>query len=346
MPRRPNQALREFLLQKIPSYPREIAAIASKEFGITRQVVNRTLKSLTAEGLVVSSGRTSGRSYALAVIRDETTVPVDGAEEDRIWREWVLPRLQGLKDNVLDICHYAVTEMINNAIDHSEGTEISISLERTAASVQIMIADNGVGLFKKITDAFNLEDEQHAALELVKGKLTTDPDRHTGEGIFFTSRAVDEFIAASSNIYFAHSSQDADWLIELTGGPNGTVINLNLNSFSDRRLRDVFDKFTTDHNDYAFDVTHIPVSLAKVGEENLVSRSQAKRLTARFERFKRVFLDFGGVNRIGQAFADEVFRVYPLQHPDVEIIPMRADPDVMKMVTRAMAARNESGSNG
>jgi hypothetical protein len=45
-------------------------------------------------------------------------------------------------------------------------------------------------------------------------------------------------------------------------------------------------------------------------------------LIARFERFKVVLLDFEDVNEIGQAFADELFRVYGNDHPAVELVPI------------------------
>jgi hypothetical protein len=44
--------------------------------------------------------------------------------------------------------------------------------------------------------------------------------------------------------------------------------------------------------------------------ESLMSRSQARRLMNRFDRFSEVVLDFTGVNFIGQGFADEIFRVF------------------------------------
>ena len=79
----------------------------------------------------------------------------------------------------------------------------------------------------------------------------------------------------------------------------------------------------------------VPVRLVKHGMEQLISRSQAKRLLARFERFKVVILDFKGVDEIGQAFADEVFRVFPATHPDVRLIPVNTTRDVKKLIRRA-----------
>ena len=53
--------------------------------------------------------------------------------------------------------------------------------------------DYGVGIFKKIQDYFGYNSIDDAINELFKGKITTDTDNHSGEGIFFTSRLMDQF---------------------------------------------------------------------------------------------------------------------------------------------------------
>ena len=63
-----------------------------------------------------------------------------------------------------------------------------------------------------------------------------------------------------------------------------------------------------------------------------MSRSQAKRILARVDRFKEVILDFEGVTHIGQGFADEIFRVFVKAHPDVRILHDHCTPDVEKMI--------------
>ena len=75
--------------------------------------------------------------------------------------------------------------MVNNAIDHSEGTTLAIAVKRTYALIRISLLDNGIGIFKKVQRELHLDDPLHAILELSKGKLTTDPAHHTGEGVFF-----------------------------------------------------------------------------------------------------------------------------------------------------------------
>ena len=55
----------------------------------------------------------------------------------------------------------------------------------------------------------------------------------------------------------------------------------------------------------------------------------------RVDRFRTVVLDFAGVDTIGQAFADEIFRVFANAHPNVELIPLHAATDVQQMIRRA-----------
>jgi hypothetical protein len=71
------------------------------------------------------------------------------------------------------------------------------------------------------------------------------------------------------------------------------------------------------------------------GAEQLISRSQAKRLLARLDRFAIVVFDFKGVEAIGPAFADEIFRVFERGHPNIRLVPTNAAPVVEQMVKRA-----------
>lgn len=75
--------------------------------------------------------------------------------------------------------------------------------------------------------------------------------------------------------------------------------------------------------------------------DDLITRSEANRLMQRVERFRTVVLDFAGIAGIGQAFADEVFRVFANAHPGVELVPLHAVPQVQQMIRRAEVARDE-----
>jgi len=69
-----------------------------------------------------------------------------------------------------------------------------------------------------------------------------------------------------------------------------------------------------------------------------ISRSQAKRLLHALDRFKKIVLDFKGVSTVGQAFADEVFRVFAKAHPGIDIEPINATENVDFMIRRARAS--------
>ena len=56
------------------------------------------------------------------------------------------------------------------------------------------------------------------------------------------------------------------------------------------------------------------------------------------DRFKEAVLDFKGIESIGPAFADEVFRVFRATHPSVHLVVMNANDEVQKMIRRAESA--------
>jgi len=265
--------------------------------------------------------------------------------EDEVWRENVRPLLDDVPDSVLRICQYGFTEMLNNVVDHSEGTLVAIEVNRTVATIALIVHDNGVGIFHKIKRDLSLDYERYALLELTKGKLTTDPQQHTGQGIFFSSRVFDKFIIFSGALHFSHIGQgpQQDWLMEDHEAKEmGTRVEMEISIASKRQLKEVFDRFTADADDFGFSRTIVPVTLARFGDENLLSRSQAKRLLTRFDRFREVLLDFANVDFIGQAFADEVFRVFRNQHPEVNLTWMNTNPSVESMILGARGARAKS----
>lgn len=336
------EEIRNFILAHVEAHPADIARVTSKQFSISRQAANAHLRQLVDGDFILERGNTKARRYELIpLVEYWNWYPVQpGLDEHKVWRDDVLPLLEALSRNARSMWEYAFTEMFNNAIDHSGGTEITIYVERTPIRTEIRIYDDGVGIFKKIQTELRLDDERHAVLELAKGKLTTDPSRHSGEGIFFSSRVVDRFEILSGGVYFSHRFEDdEDWILERDKGSPGTAVWMQLNNHTSRTLKKVFDKFSSTDGDYAFAKTVVPVHLAKVGDDQLVSRSQGKRLMARVDRFRIVILDFKGVASIGQAFADEVFRVFAREHPEIEIAPINASEGVLRMISRAKAAQ-------
>lgn len=241
-----------------------------------------------------------------------------------------------MSQNIRQILEHGFTEMVNNVKDHSGGATLSCAFMASPSQVTLAIYDDGEGIFRRIRRLCGLADDRLALLELAKGKLTTDPENHSGEGIFFTSRAFDHFAILSGGLIFTHDA-NADWLQEEDGltetkmPETGTGVFMMLARESKRDLQSVFDRFAAPE-EFSFSKTIVPLRMARLGDENLLSRSQAKRALSRVDRFKTVLFDFTEVQSIGQAFADEIFRVFANAHPDVELIPVHFNESVKKML--------------
>lgn len=334
------QVLRKRALLLAEAGGKNVAATLVAEFHISRQAANHHLMQLVKDGDIVPSGLTKARIYQPA-IKQETarSFPREGLAEDLVWRSIGASVVKDLPENVRDIWHYGMTEMINNAIDHSGSPSIHVAIRRTALHTLGWVADDGEGIFLKIQRALGLADPRESILELAKGKLTTDPKNHTGEGIFFSSKMFDSFSILSGNLRFLHDDGSRDFLVEHPVDAPGTVVFMKLANDSTRTTNDVFYKFAAP-DELSFDKTVVPVRLAQYEGEKLVSRSQAKRLTARFEKFKTVILDFTGVESIGQGFADELFRVFATAHPAIDLVPMHMTTAVQDMTNRVLAGTN------
>jgi anti-sigma regulatory factor (Ser/Thr protein kinase)/biotin operon repressor len=338
--------VRKYIVEHLERHPHDVSKLTSEHFGITRQAVNKHLQRLTTEHAIVEAGKTRNRTYKLATLSkwDKRYELVPGClAEDVVWRDDISKVIGDMPDNVLAIWHYGFTEMFNNALDHSSGTSIYLEITRNAVSTEMIVQDNGVGIFKKIQTEFGLLDERHAILELAKGKLTTDPKRHTGEGIFFSSRMFDEFDILSGGVFFSHKFEATEaWILERDRFSNGTLVWMKLNNHTSRTTTKIFDQYTSG-DEYGFTKTVVPVNLARYGNENLISRSQAKRLLARVELFKKVLFDFKDVPTIGQAFADEIFRVFAKSHPEIDLHPIHANAEVKRMIDRTQFASSDAG---
>ena len=341
------ETIRRQILRDVKHHPRDIARHISNIFSITAQAANRHISKLEQDGYLVSSGAGKGKSYNLGDKRQHHALFVltDDFAEDKVWREHFAYIFDGLPENIIDICHYGFTEIVNNAIDHSDGHNVFISVKRDSNEIQIFIADDGEGIFKRIKRLCNLSDERQSLLELSKGKLTTDPENHSGEGIFFTSRVFDKFIIDSMGVRFSHDGQiPFDFITETEIVNNeqiGTLVYMEISRYSNTLIKEIFDRFTDGPDNYRFDKTIIPVKLALYENEKLVSRSQAKRLLTRIERFTNVVFDFEGVPVIGQAFADEIFRVYAKKNTHIILATCNMSDEVAQMIRRAESSASE-----
>lgn len=342
--------IKDFILKAVETHPRDLVSYVADYFNITPQAIHKHLDLVMGEGLIEKTGETRSVVYTITVLgRIKKDKPKrvlaeylidtpNELEEDVVWRDRFKPSLLFLPKNVMRICEYGLTEILNNARDHAGARNVWARAELDGTDVVLTVRDDGIGIFRKIKDALKLGTERESILHLSKGKFTTDRMHHTGEGIFFSSRSFDTFHISSPSLAFL-CVRGEDWLFDKSLAQKvsaGTWIGMHIDVFSKTNLSDVFNKYTVDSDVPVFEKTHVVVKLGLLDEETFVSRSQAKRILLGLERFKEVLLDFKGIATIGPSFADEIFRVFQLTHPKIRLVPMNTDPDVDAVIQRAI----------
>jgi hypothetical protein len=331
----------DFLLEHIPGHPNDIIPLTQKELNVSKVSIHRHLRILLEKGLIIKSGFTTQVGYYLKKESGELfTIFFDsGLDEHDVWMKYFEENMKTLNKNVYDIISYGFTEIFNNAIDHSEGSKARVEIEWGENVLTISVIDDGVGIFEKIKNAFNLIDERESILQLAKGKLTTDPDNHSGEGIFFASRAFDEFFIVSNELSYSRYNSEDDFFVERKGyAVKGTSVMMDIKLDSKKSLLDIFKEYSVESEDGipGFNKTRIAVQLAQLDQERYVSRSQAKRLLVNLDKFEHIILDFKKVEVVGQAFVDEVFRVFKNKNPKIKIDYKNTNDDIEFMIKRGI----------
>ena len=321
-----------------------------EEFGISRQHIHRHLKKIVEHGEIIKIGHTSHSFYIhkdnIKKIKDfadekyEHVYESKNLEEHHVLTkiEKNFPFIHFLPENIKSIFDFAFSEMLNNAIEHSHTKLIHIKITKKYNKINFIISDSGIGVFRSILEKKNLKTELEAIQELLKGKTTTMPRSHSGEGIFFTSKSVDLFILESFKKRLIIDSNIQDVFIEdQKETKRGTRVICEISLSSKKHLSDIFRKYTnlTEESDHGFDKTEILIKLYNMSGIH-VSRSQARRIISGLEKFSIVVFDYDKVPTIGQAFADEIYRVFHNKYPKIKIENKNMNENVEFMVKRAI----------
>ncbi|WP_300456604.1 STAS-like domain-containing protein [Desulfobacula sp.] len=328
--------IKNFILDNIETHPNDIVQIASDYFRVSKPTILKYIRELISQKQIERHGNGRYPNYKLQTVKFEFKYKNKELQEDVLWANDISNKLKDVQPNVKEICQYGFTEIVNNVIDHSGSEDLTVFFEINHKLICITVRDFGVGIFNKIKQDLGLSDPKHSILELAKGKFTSDPDNHTGEGIFFSSRMFDHFHILSHKLsYFGQGNEDG-WLFEDPDDVDidGTVVLMKIRKDSEIKMNEIFNEFADPDKTPGFHRTKIPVELMQHEGELLLSRSQAKRLITRFDKFLEVVLDFKGVTQIGQAFADQVFRVFKNAHPNIHLIPVNMNENVRRMVER------------
>ena len=322
-----------YILEKIEQNHSSISKCVADTYGISTNTVHSYLTELQNNRIIEKVKR---GQYRFVTNQYNHTLHRDMGELDDdtyALNTYLSKHIERLPSNIREIWEYAFTEMVNNVIDHSGAENAVISISTNYLKTSVMIADNGVGIFTKIKDFFGFSSLDEAICELFKGKLTTDENHHSGEGIFFTSKMMDDFVIFSKNKFFTTDKYNIDEdIMALTSQNdksfiNGTCVFMSLSNFSHKKTSEIFDIYS--NIDGGFSKTRIP--LKNIFESSPVSRSQAKRICNRLDKFKEVVIDFDGLTWMGQGFAHQIFVVYQKEHPNIKLTPINMCEPVENM---------------
>ncbi len=341
------ERIKKYLLGQIEENKENVIKNAAQTCEVTETTIRRYINQLTENQVIkVSADKRSGYELVSSNSFFMYEPKKNHLEEDKIYFNDIYPLISDLPENVEKIWYYVFTEIMNNAIEHSSADTICCLFNRNNINVSIYITDDGIGIFNKIKQYISETEGKNVTIDdtiigLFTGKFTTDASSHSGEGIFFSSRAMDKFNIISSGRMFIHDSYDMNIANDLSAsddtaskylsGKKGTMVNLLLANDTKRELREVFDMFST--VDKGFYKTQIPVKNT-IPNAFPVSRSQARRIIIGFDKFEVVELDFTDVEDIGQAFADEIFRVFQNKNPNIKIEVVNANSVINDMIQR------------
>jgi anti-sigma regulatory factor (Ser/Thr protein kinase) len=316
----------------------QLPARLMERLGISRRRAGTLLRKLVAMQWLLAEGTARRPLYRPGPLRQVVRrYALDGLQEDLPWRRDFAPCFV-LPAEVRRMAQHAFTELLNNAVDHSGGSAVTVSMRQTPTQMQLLVSDDGCGVFERIAGSFAIDDPTVAMLELSKGKLTSQPARHSGHGLFFTSRLADVFdIHANQAAFQCRSWERRCWRPGKPAARGGSSIYLAILLDTRRTLDAVLRAHSHDDAGYSFERTVVPLHLLTGAGVALASRADAKRVASRLPQFRRAELDFDGVAEIGHGFADELFRVFQRANPDLELVPIGMGARVAAMVQSVSA---------
>lgn len=328
------QAILMYLLEKIDQEEKSISKHVSETFNVTQNTIHSYINELVKDNIItrVQRGKYKlvSHEFDYHLKRSEGHLDSDTYAYTACLKE----HIEDLPRNIKDIWAYVFSEMTNNVMDHSEAENLYIHISKNYLNTLAYIKDDGIGIFQKIKDHFSLDSLDEAICELFKGRLTTDSTNHSGEGIFFSSKMMDNFFILSSGKIFTNNKYDNSKIINLAEQSiKGTCVIMELSNFSHKTSSEIFQKYENDNGDF----TKTKIPLKNIFDSSPVSRSQAKRICYRLEIFKEIVFDFEEIEWMGQGFAHQLFVVFQNEHPDILITAINMNETVTKMYNHVLS---------
>jgi len=323
-----------YILEKIKQEDRAVSKSVAAAFSVNQNTVHMYINELVDQNIIkrVKRGQyeLTREEFEYDLRRDKGDLDTDTYAYDAC----LYDHIKELASNVQSIWSYSFSEMINNVMDHSMAEKAHILIEQDYLSTNVIITDDGVGIFKKIKEHFGFASLDEAICELFKGKLTTDSVNHSGEGIFFSSKMMDDFFIVSDGKVFTNNKYDNSLTLDIAASDmKGTCVIMGLSNFTHKNPKEVFDLYAD--VDGGFTKTKIPMK--NIFDSSPVSRSQAKRVCNRLEKFEEIIIDFEGLEWMGQGFAHQLFVVFAKEHPEIKLIPVNMNEDITKMYNHVIS---------
>ena len=343
--REKRELIKRQLVEMINNDDKDFAPKLMESYGITLTSVRRYIDTPLNNNIIIkSSNKDCGYELVWMEKSYVYNIKDTALEEHEIYADILAPVITHCSQQACLIWPYVFVEIMNNAIEHSGGNKIICKIRKSFLFTDVIIADNGLGIFKRIKDYVKSENDinintKDIIMELHKGKLTIAKYLHSGEGIFFVSKMLDYFAICSDNqVFYKGDSDDSslkDYLESYAGkiSGHGTTVWMELSNFTTKSMQEVFNEFSTDKEGFA--KTTIPIYDICTGGYP-VARSLARKLTFRMEEFSEITLDFANVPMIGQGFAHEVFVVFKHKYPKINILIKNANEDVQNMISHVI----------
>nr|WP_298826037.1 ATP-binding protein [uncultured Piscinibacter sp.] len=202
-------AVTAWITQAALAHADDLPTHLMRRLSVSRLTAQRTPSRLVAAQWLQRTGPARRPHYAPGLLRQVVQrYALVGLAEDLPWSRDFAPAL-ALPPPVARLAQHAFGELLNNAIEHSGGTSVTVSMRQTPSHVQLLISDDGCGLFERVAQSLRIDDPDSAMLELSKGKLTSAPQRHSGRGLFFTSRIADVLDLHANHCVFQHRARFA-----------------------------------------------------------------------------------------------------------------------------------------
>ena len=225
----------------------------AKQFKVSRQYISLLISELVVENKLIKLGSTRRAFYVLPEyaqahqeifpLRYVKTFKNEGLEEHKVLNqiEETFPILKNFSENIRSIFIYAFSEILNNAIEHSKSVRVGVEVSVPNKTLSFIIQDSGIGVFRNVMKQRGLKSELEAIQDLLKGKTTTMPKSHSGEGIFFTSKAGDVFILDSFGYQLIVNNETPDVFIKTVKKiKKGTRAMFKISVASERHLSEIF----------------------------------------------------------------------------------------------------------